>query len=62
MNLQNIITFIDNEVKHAEQHSRFYLDTSNLAEAKYWQGYAKAMNVAKSRIEQKIQAKKEKSK
>jgi hypothetical protein len=62
MNLQNIITFIDNEIKHAEQHSAFYLNDSNQAETKYWQGYARAMSIVKSRIEQKIQAKKEKSK
>ena len=60
MNLQNIITFIDNEIDHAEKHARYYLKDSDHSQSKYWQGYAKAMNIVKSRIEKKIQDKREK--
>lgn len=59
MNLQNILSYIDNLIKTAQKEQRYALHKSD-SEHSYWQGYEESLLMVKVRIQKKIQDKKDK--
>lgn len=59
MNLQNLLNYIDDNVKVAQKEQR-YAEKRNDSEFSYWKGYEESLLMLRVRVLKKIQDKKEK--